>query len=1061
MRRLLASTCLFALASSLHAETTITTRRTDPVRTATINSGNADDIRITAEGSIVPSGGNAVTLDSAHTVRNEGLIQTTNADFSGGIIATSDRGTIINSGRIILDETYAPTDTDNDGDLDGPFAVGRGRIGIRTTGDFTGSITHSGTITIEGNDSTGILLGGRLTGNLVHDGTTTVTGDRATGVQVGAVQGNVRLAGTINAIGLGSNAARIDGAIDGALVVQGALSATGYRATTGGDASKLDADDLLQGGSALVVAGNVSGGVIFAVPPRDASATDNDEDKDGIEDAREGSAAVTAFGAAPAVQIGSATNTVAIGPVAGTGTGFGVVVDGTILGAGVYDNVSSTGMRIGGLGAAVTVAGGIGVNGGISATSRANATALHIAAGASVPEIRVAGTVQAAGGSAAGATSIAVLVDNGGTVSTIRNSGTIRATAGGGDATAIAILDRAGTISLVENSGTITATGATAGSDRNVAIDLSRNAAGVTVRQTAVAAGVTAPSITGEIRFGDGADTLDVADGTVQGTTRFGGGANRLTMSGDAAYSGSALFGAGADAVSLAGTSTFDGAMDFGGGADTLTLAGTTRVNTSLANAQGLAVAVNGGSLTVTNAATVRSLSVASGGVLGVTLSKTAGAGTMLTVSEQASFAEGAKLSVRLADLTNAEGRYVVLRAGTLSGAGALTSDNTLLPFVYKGAVSAGANELAIDITRKTTSELGLNRSQATAYDAVYAALSGDAKVATAVLGQTDGNAFRRSLRQMLPDHAGGTFEAVTMGSRAFGRILADPNAPFKDEGRWGYWVSQAGWGTSKSLGDTASYDITGWGFSGGAEIKTALGNFGASLGYLWSRDADGGTANEVSANQYEVAGYWRGHWDGLMTSARVSAARVKFDGDRRFEGQAGEEVVQRNSNAKWDGTLLSAAGTASYEFYTGNLTLRPIVAVDYYRLKEDGYTETGGGRAFDLIVGSRTSDELAVTGSAAVGLDFGGADADTGWFRIELEGGRRELVGGSLGSTTARYDGGNSFTLVPQDRTSGWVGKLRAVGGNSGFRLGGEFNAEEQQGRAALSLRATLQIGL
>jgi uncharacterized protein with beta-barrel porin domain len=1060
MRRLLASTCLIALASSLHAETTVTAKRTDPVRTSTIKSGAADDVRITSTGSVEPTGGYAVTLDTNNKVTNEGSIQITNVDDAGGIIATSTSGSIVNTGKIVIDETYAPTDTDKDGDLDGPFAVGRGRIGIRTTDAFTGAITNSGTITIEGNDSSGILLGGKLTGNFVNDGSISVIGDRTVGVQLGAVQGNVRLAGTIAATGLSANAARIDGNIDGALVVQGKLGSTGYRYTSGADATKLDADDLLQGGSALVVAGNVSGGIVFAVPPKDSSTTDNDEDKDGIDDSKEGSAEITSYGAAPAVQIGATNRAVTIGAVAGTGTGFGVIVDGTILGAGVYANVDGTGMRIGGAGAPVTIAGGIGINGGIAATSLRSATALHVASGASLPEIRVAGTVSATGGNTAQSIATAILVDTGANVSTIRNSGTVKAAAGGNDATAIAILDRAGTVSLLENSGAISASGAATNSDRNVAIDLSNAAAGVTIRQTVVASG-TAPSIKGDIRLGAGNDLFEIADGTVEGTTRFGAGANRLTLTGDAAYSGTALFGAGNDAVSLAGTSTFSGALDFGGGADTLTLAGSARVTASLANAQGLAVAVNGGTLNVSNAATIRSLSVASGGVLGVTLDKSGGTGTMITVAEEANFASGSKLAIKLANLTDAEGRYVVLRASTLTGAGNLTSDNTLLPFVYKGAVSSSGSALAIDITRKTTSELGLNRSQATAYSAIYSALGADQKVGTALLGQTDGDSFRRSLRQMLPDHAGGTFEAVTMGSRAFGRILADPNAPFKDEGRWGYWVSQAGWGTSKSLDDTASYDITGWGFSGGGEIKTKVGNFGASLGYLWSRDADGGTANEVSANQYELAGYWRGHWDGLMASARVAASHITFNGDRRFDGKAGDEAITRNANGKWDGKLISAAGNASYEFYTGNLTLRPIVAVDYYRLKEDGYTETGGGKAFDLIVGSRTSDELAVTGSAAVGLDFGGDDPDAGWFRVEVEGGRRELVGGSLGSTTARFDGGQSFTLVPEDRTSGWVGKLRAVGGNSGFRLGGEFNAEQQQGRAALSLRATLQIGL
>ncbi|WP_334000756.1 hypothetical protein [Sphingomonas aurantiaca] len=70
-------------------------------------------------------------------------------------------------------------------------------------------------------------------------------------------------------------------------------------------------------------------------------------------------------------------------------------------------------------------------------------------------------------------------------------------------------------------------------------------------------------------------------------------------------------------------------------------------------------------------------------------------------------------------------------------------------------------------------------------------------------------------------------------------------------------------------------------------------------------------------------------------------------------------------------------------------------------------------------------------------------------------------LVGGGLGATSASFEGGQSFTLTPEERTSGWVGKLRAVGGGAAFRMGGEFGAEQQQGRVALPLRASLQIGL
>ena len=78
------------------------------------------------------------------------------------------------------------------------------------------------------------------------------------------------------------------------------------------DVSKLDPEDLLQGGPAVRIAASVNGGVIFDVRPKDNSTTDNDEDKDGIDDSKEGNASVASYGAAPAVLIGSAAGPVAI-----------------------------------------------------------------------------------------------------------------------------------------------------------------------------------------------------------------------------------------------------------------------------------------------------------------------------------------------------------------------------------------------------------------------------------------------------------------------------------------------------------------------------------------------------------------------------------------------------------------------------------------------------------------------------------------------------------------------------------------------------------------------------
>ena len=1065
---LLASTCCLALTSAAAlAETSVATKQTAPIRTSTIKSGAADDIKITADGSVeLTASGTAVTVDSANKVTNEGAISIGNADDATGILAQAGTsGGIVHSGKITIDESYTATDGDNDGDIDGPFAVGKNRIGIATAGAYAGDITvnNGATITIEGNDSVGIKLGGPLTGKLSHDGTTTVLGDRAVGVQAGDISGNVRLAGAVGAAGLDAVGARFDGDIGGTLTIQGTISATGYRSTTApSDTSKLDADDLLQGGSAVIVAGDVAGGIILAVPPKDASDTDTDEDKDGIDDSKEGTAAVASYGAAPAMRIGSDSRDIAIGAVPATGTGYGLIIDGTITGAGVYKGVAGNGLQVGGLGHDVTIAGGIGIGGTVSATANgASATAIRMGAGASTPLIHVTGTVSASGSNAADTAVSAIVIESGANVPTIRNAGTIKATASGEDGTARGIVDASGTVSLIENSGAISATGAKADSGRNIAIDLSAATGDVTVKQTAVASGKTAPSITGDIRFGAGDNLLDLADGTVVGDTSFGAGADTLKLSGDAAYSGTVSFGDGGATMSLAGTSLFAGTADFGGAASTLSVGTGSVFAGNLTHAANLAVTLAGGQMSIGEATQISSLAVTDKGLLAITLGDAGNTTPLLTVSGAASFDADSKIALRVTDVEKAVGDHLILSAGTLTGADNITADTTLVPFLYDATLGSSGNDLIVSLDRKSVDDLGLNRSEAAAFDAIYAALSNDADVAGSFLGISDGDSFRASLRQMLPDHAGGTFTAVTLGARTFGRMLEEPTGPFKDEGGWGYWVNQVAWGVEKDRADTAGYKISGWGIGGGAEIKTGLGNFGGSLAYLWSRNRDSGTENQVNATQYELAAYWRLKAGGFRANARGAVSFIGLEGLRNFRGTNGDETISLTANSDHGARLYSGTGTLAYDWVSGNLSFRPVLSLDYYRLREKGYAETGGGDAFNLVVGSRTSDEMAVTGSAVIGIDAGGEDQWAGWSRFELELGRREIVSGKLGDTVAHFKDGNDFTLIADQRDSGWLGRLRGIAGNSGFQIGGELGAEQQDGNWALSLRASLRVGL
>lgn len=1016
MRFLLASTGLGALAAviatPLSAQTVISTAVTTPQKTST-----SGDIKVRSTGSVKPTSGAAITIDSNNSVNNEGALAIQGANNSTGILANPNlAGTITNAGSITIDEDYTPTDTDKDGDLDGPFAQGSGRFGIHVLsgGTFMGNVINKGTITVEGNQSAGIAIDSALTGSLTHSGKITIEGNDGFGIRTGAVSGNVTLDSGSSIIAHGANSvgAQFGGDIGGALVIQGSVLSTGYRSTVApADVSKLDADDLLQGGSAVIVNGNVAHGILLATRPADNSTTDTDEDDDGIPDANETMADVSTYGSAPAMVIGSSTQDVNVGAVASSSAGHGLVINGNITGNGVYKDVSATGLSIGGTGHAVNIAGGMTLTGGIRAlANNANATALRIGGGATVPAIVNSGTIAASGGGTASTAAQAIRIESGATVNSITNSGLISAARGGADGTATAILDQSGTLALVQNSGSITVSGATG--DNAVAIDLRARGTGAVVRQVAAASGKPAPVIAGNILFGAGADTLDVQAGGVFGKVDFGGGA---------------------DVLNLTGGSTFSG---------------------TLANSGGLAVNIGNGStfdVTTPGAVSLGSLNAGAGSTLGVSI--TEAGHTLFNVAGNASFGADSKLLVTLNRVGMVAGNYTIVDAASVTGASNLSAAG--VPFLFNGTITsdATAGTVSLSLQRKTAADLELNASETAIFDAALIAADNDSPIAQTFLAQTDRAGVRDTLQQMLPEHSGGVFETATKGSRLAAQILADPK-PLS-----GLWLQQVAWGSSKSIGNTSSYDVSGWGASLGYDIPLGgIGSVGITGAYLYGKD--GHRSNELTSNHYEGGIYWRGAFGPVRAWARATAGTISFDSTRTFTGiVVGDSTITRKAQGNWKGTIYSGTAGLSYELHKGRLSFRPNATLEYYKLSERAYTETGGGEAFDLTVRSRSSNEAAANAMLTLGYDFMGLDPDAGWLRLELEGGRREILSGRVGNTTASFGDGTPFTLTPEDRTSGFRGGVRLVGGGSSLSFVAEANAEQQQGEVSLGGRLGLSI--
>ena len=1019
MRLLFASSGLGALAvvlaTSAHAETVVSTATTAPLSTTT-----AGDIHVTTAGSIKPTSGAAITVNSNNTVKNEGTIGITGSNGAVGILANPGfSGDITNSGTITIDEDYTPTDTDKDGDLDGPFAQGNGRFAIHVLsgGTYTGNIVHSGTITLEGNQSAGIAVDSALTGSLSTTGKISVIGDDSVGIRAGAVSGNVTIGNgsTTTVLGKNSVGVLLGGDVGGSVVIQGTVVSSGYRSTSAPpDPSKLDADDLLQGGSAVVVSGNVAHGILLDAKPADLDPNEADEDHDGVPDAQETTANVTTYGSAPALAIGSATKDINIGAV--TGSANGIVIKGSVGAAGVYNAVQATAVSIGGTGHEVQVAGGMTVNGNLGAmASGASATGIHVGAGASLPTISVGGSIIAQGGGTAASAADALLIEIGASVNSVTNKGSITATRAGDSGTAAAIVDKSGTLSLVENSGSIAVTNAASLGDLATAIDVRANMTGAIVRQLAGAQGSAAPAILGNILFGVGNDTLDVQAGSVSGKVDFGGGNDVLNLGGGAVFHG------------------------------------------TLANSGGAAVSLGSGSvLDLKNNAAVNlaSLTTAGGSSLGVTIA--AAGHTLYNVAGAATFGTGTKILVTLDRVGTAAGSYTIIDAGSLVGGENLTSSVVTLPFLFNSELMTDAanGEVTLNIQRKDNGGLGLNRSEMAIVDAALEAADKDLPFSSVFLSVGDSATLKSTLQQMLPEHSGGVFETVTKGSRLAADILASPKSLS------GLWFQQEAWGSSKGIGDTSSYKLDGWGANAGYDIALgAAGNVGVTAAYFFGRDSHFG---DLISNHYEGGLYWRDSIGPFHAWARGTFGTINFDSKRNFSGSSQAGTVTRQSEGQWNGRVYSGSGGLSYEAHAGRLSIRPNASIEYYKLNEDGYTESGGGDGFDLTVGSRKSDEAAANAMLALGYDIDRADADSeGWFRVELEGGRRQILSGSIGDTVASFGTGTAFTLSADQRESGWRGGLRVLGGGSMLNFGAELNAEQQQGGVSIGGRVAVTIAM
>jgi hypothetical protein len=1086
------------------------------VATATVNNGAPDDIIIT--GSVIPTApGTAVTINSNNSVTVQGSVGFSNVDNATGIAVEGGfTGQVINTGAINLNETYtAPTDT-SDGLLYGAFAEGENRVGILVTGasPFNGGITSTGSSTIQGNTSDAIDIQAPITGSLlmttvtpgasagvaatIASGTIVMTGDNTIGLYVaptGGIGGDLKIT-SVSATGIGAQAVVIDGPVGGEVDVSGALTATGYRTTTRQTNSTIAklylAQQMEQGGSALTIDANVAKGIIISAPPFPVDTTVNaDQDGDGVPDALQATGSVTAYGASPAMVIGG-TNPMQVGlyvtgenapSPAGQGSLYGLIVQGSVVANGVFDPtttpnlpgvVPATAVQIGGLGGAVTIAGGMFNSGDIAATSyQANATGIHVGALASVPVIGNVGTISASStqvnnalpgssGAPAPVTVDALVVDSGANVGAINNTNTISAsltgTSGVGGAVA-AIYDNSGTVTSVTNTGVINAllnqtVVASPMPGTATAIFLGNGTAPQSITQSlSPLVGKAAPWNAGS-SYSAGAlvslptvvtnnnnNTLETitsiyeASGSITPNTNPASNPSvwRVVATANPTITGDIYFGSGGSTLAVTAGTVVGNVIDMGSGVNTLTINGPAGTSVSgaiqlgSANTGVINLNVVSGTLSDTNALAVQagSINVGANGVLLVAADPVNHTNTDFKATGASNFAAGAQIGMNFLSLQATPLEvYTILQAtggGTLTAGafGSGAANNAPYLYIATPSYSPSTGQILVTVAQRTPAQLGFNKAEASALDAILAAVPANPEIEQTILAQTTQPGLKAVYDQLLPNQGQGIFEALDAAAESVSSLTAArPDAGTPTASDSSLWLQEVNQRVDREGVDSVGSGAKLLGLIGGWEHSGVLGGaIGLTLSYFNAQETDSQAPvdSQVVADFAELGAYYRFGLGPLTFDARGAGGYGWFSGLRRFVATE----VEDSATSNWGGAFVDGhIGVAYEQKVVGRYYLRPELSADYLHLAEDAHNETGGGPGFDLDIASRASTQASAQAILVLGAQYG----TTSWLRPEFRFGYREVFAGQVGDTVANFEGGNPFALAADPITGGWA---------------------------------------
>ncbi len=895
---------------------------------------------------------------------------------------------------------------------------GNDSAGVLIGSALAGDYTQQGSMTVVGDNARGLAFADDVDGDVLISGAITVQGANASALEIeGDISGNLTIESSISSTGFTST------------------TATNYIAPiyidddTEAVEDRRDADDLDDNTNSVRITGSLGQGLLIngAVDDFISEEDEDDETKDTIDDFDDNRSTgrIYSYGSAPAldIQADAGENLVFSGVVetvrdttdadddedvdevlATFSYDHGLINRGTIYSSGLNIGFDATALSIAGSNdgtGTVTMDGGILNSGSIQATAyEASSVAVLLGDGTSIGTFENSGTIGSTTYTLTDDMAKALVISSRSTLESILNSGSITASSNGYGGAATAITDESDTLRSITNTGAISALLISDGREdaetgSSVAIDLSAQTGGATILQYQETPtedvneddeidedDVTEPIIYGDILFGSGDDTLQILDGGLVGDIFFGDGDATFQLS-DAEFLGDTYF-AGNTLSLLVENSEIEGDFDFGSATGTLDLLSSTLLTGNLtSDSYGLDATISESEIILLEdtALQLASLSVTGGSTLEFEIDpQNLRTTPFISVSGNAALGSDTLIRPTLTSFIDGDFAVTLIEAGSLTydeEATELSTEN--VPWIYNVILqtkSSTTDDLSLGFRLKTADELKLDGNQSNALSAILNVATSHDDIGSAITQLSTEHDFLEAYNLLLPQRTdAATRYLESQSNAAFGALRSHLEfARTSSESGNGAWVQETY--------SHVSYD-------GSAEGPGYDGRgLGLALGYDWSLfglDAVGlmgtmtdgkfeektGGENPVTMKSLGLGVYASEQMGRINLQAVGQIAKVDHSSYREIEF---EDYVSEVSGT-WDGLTTAASLVASTEFGSGAFRMTPSVGVDYFKLDQDGYSETASN-GLNLWVSDASTDR--VTADAGLGFAYvwrGGGD--------------------------------------------------------------------------------------